>query len=460
MSIASQSFLLLFLPISLLLYYRVFRGQRQKLWFLVIASYLFYVLAGWKFVLVLLGLSALTYWLARTGRFGLGIVANLLALGLFKYWNFGIETAHQLAGLVRLEFSTPFLDLGLPLGISFYVFKHIGYLVEVKNRHYPASANFVAFTAFSAFFPQVGAGPITDFAVIRQQFDDLPESLPAERAYQGLVYLTVGLIKKALIANLLAGAAGRSILEVSGAFEAWYLVLAFAMQLYFDFSGYTDMALGLGLLFGIQLPANFNNPYLSADPAQFWERWHISLSTWFRHYLFFPISRLLLRKWDSRRKETAQIAANLATMSLVGLWHGAGWTYLLWGFYHGVLLSLNAWWKRWPRISLPGFVQRCLFLLAVLVGWAIFLCPDLATLLHLLAQMSGWGRQLQASIFQPATPMLLIALTLAFSGRAEAADLAKPPASHRAWYAALLGGLLALSLFFLGQKMEFIYAQF
>jgi len=279
--------------------------------------------------------------------------------------------------------------------------------------------------------------------------------------------MSVGLAKKMLIADVIGSflASHTNTVEgISGFVTAWYVVVAYAMQLYFDFSGYTDLALGVSLLFGVSLPQNFNSPYLATNPAEFWERWHMSLSNWFKYYLFSPISRFLLRKWGTDKRDWAQYAANLSTMGFIGLWHGAGWGFLLWGLYHGILLNFNIWWKR-RNVQVPALIGRGVFLLSLILGWALFMSPDGVYLNHLLVNLSGLGgfdgwKRLLALITEFTTPALFIAILLTASGLVEAASVLKHVKSHRPALAFLWGLLAALSLLLLSGKIDFLYVQF
>jgi alginate O-acetyltransferase complex protein AlgI len=467
MTIASHVFLLIFLPLTVVIYYGLFKRSRHKMFFLLFASYAFYALADLKFVPLLFALSLFTYWLAKRGWIGMGIVLNLVALVIFKYLNFGIETFNALMDGLGIGAFANLVQLGLPLGISFFVFKHIGYLLDVQSGRFPATDDFWAFATFSSYFPQISAGPISSFQDTTGQFKDLPGKIRTEQAYAGLLYLSMGLAKKVLIADSLGTLLATQVNSVdgfTGLLPAWYIVIAFTMQMYFDFSGYTDMVLGVSQLFGIILPQNFNNPYLSTSPAEFWKRWHISLSNWFNYYLFSPISRFLLRKWGTDKREQAQYVANLSTMALVGLWHGAGWNYILWGTYHGLLLNLNVWWKRKNK-SFPSVIGRSLFLLSLLLGFALFMSPDSEYLRHLFSQLFGFGGlgvsfMISDLADNMATPALLIAILLSVSGFSEAASVLNAERGHRVWYAVLWGILAALSLFLMGGQIRFLYAQF
>lgn len=467
MTIASHVFLLIFLPLVVLAYYGIFRQSRHKMFFLLFASYVFYALADWKFLPLLLLLSLATFWTAKRNWFGVGIVLNLLALAVFKYLNFGIETFNALMSALGVRALANMLELGLPLGISFFVFKHIGYLLDVQRGRYPATDDFWAFTTFSSYFPQISAGPISSFQETAGRFSSLPNRLGGDQIYTGLLYLSMGLAKKVLIADTLGAlltTPTNSVMGFSGLIPAWYIVVAYTMQLYFDFSGYTDMVLGVSMFFGITLPANFNNPYLATNPAEFWERWHMSLSNWFNYYLFSPISRSLLRKWRASKKDQAQYVANLSTMTLVGLWHGAGWSYILWGAFHGMLLNFNAWWKR-RNVNMPAWIGRPVFLLALLLGWAFFMSPDTEYLKHLFSQLFGFGglgdpALSLALVNDPATPSLLVAILLVVSGLGEASNVLSATQTRRVWTALLWGVLAAFSLFLIGGQIQFLYVQF
>jgi alginate O-acetyltransferase complex protein AlgI len=466
MPIISHAFLFLFLPLTFTGYYWLTKTPRQKMYFLLGGSYLFYAFAGLKFIPVLLGLSLITYWAGKQNKFRWGVTLNLAALVLFKYWDFGIENANALLTALRISFAIGFLKLAIPLGLSFFVFKHIGYLLDLQQKRYEPSTDFWTFATFSAYFPQISAGPISSFKDTASQFTTLPDRPNNEQIKSSLIYISLGLAKKILIADVIGELLASSLNSVngfSGLVPAWYLVIAYAVQLYFDFSGYTDITLGISNLFGISLPQNFNNPYLANNPGEFWERWHMSLSMWFRYYLFSPLSRNLLRKWGSDKREWAQYTANLVTMSLIGLWHGSAWSFILWGFYHGVLLNISAWWKRTNR-KLPFGLGKALFLAGILFGWAIFMSPDTAYLLHLGQQMFGFAglgsRDLIAKLANNnASLALLFAIPITFSGVAEAANFENRQQVNR-YILIMLGIIAAISILMVEGKNSFIYIQF
>ncbi len=466
MNLISHEFLLLFVSLTLAAYYWLTKTPRQKMFFLLAISYLFYSLAGWQFIPILFGLSLATYALAKWNKFGWGVLLNLAALILFKYWNFGIENLNLIFSLLHVKLSI--LNLGLPLGLSFFIFKHIGYLYDIQQKRYSPAVDFWTFAAFSAYFPQISAGPLSSYKDTASQFNSLPNKLSSEQVTSGLISISLGLAKKILIAdtlNTMLTSPVNTVNGFSGLIPAWYLVIAYAAQLYFDFSGYTDLMLGISQLLGIRLPQNFNNPYLANNPAEFWERWHMSLSNWFRIYLFAPLSRSFLRKWGSEKREQAQYTANLITMSLVGLWHGAGWNFILWGAYHGILLNLGAMWKRTNRQIHP-LAEKSIFLFFILIGWALFMGQSAEYLTHLFTQLFGFGglgaRDLLLNLFKNnATLALIFAIPITFSGVAESANLEKQIHGNKFALIAL-GMLAALCILLIDDQIvnHFIYIQF
>ena len=419
-------------------------------------------MAGWQYVPLLLGLSWITFQIARRGWFTTGIVINLAGLAFFKL--IGWESA-ALNGL-GFPVGDVLLNLALPLGLSYYTFKHISYLLDIKWQVYPASADFTVFAAYAAFFPQISAGPLSSFQDTGKQLRALPERLSNDHVFDSLVYITIGLSKKLLIANILLKFAETNsqlpLVAESGLISAWLLVLASALGIYFDFSGYTDMVIGLAQLFGIRLPPNFNNPFLAKDIQDFWNRWHISLSKWFRVYVFFPLSRKFLTKLGTENKGFSQFAANLITMFLVGLWHGITFGNLAWGVLMGLLLTLQTGLKCRKKQIRSESLARLVLLLFVFVGLAVFISPDFEYARLLLVKLSGLGgfegwSFLTMSGNEQFYATLLIAVVIAFSGFVEADKLLR---TRTRWFAAAMGILLALCLLSMGQPVDFVYVQF
>ena len=297
------------------------------------------------------------------------VIFNLALLGFFKYWDF---IARSLAA-VGLGFM-PVLGLELPIGISFYTFQTMSYTIDVYRGDAKAQRSMVNFGTFVTLFPQLIAGPILKYKDLADQIDQ--RDYPVERFASGVQIFVVGLAKKVLLANNIGAlwdvykALPAAQLTTAG---AWLGVLCFSLQLYFDFSGYSDMAVGLGKMLGFEFSGNFNYPYAARSITDFWRRWHISLSSWFREYLYFPLG-------GSRVGRGRLIFNLMVVWSATGIWHGANWNFLLWGVYYGALLILEklVWGDALKKLPVP--VQRVYTLFIVLVGWALFAIEDFSLL--------------------------------------------------------------------------------
>jgi alginate O-acetyltransferase complex protein AlgI len=417
MVFSSYLFLFYFLPLALLLYHAGPRRARHLA--LTAASYLFYGWANPLFAVLLLTSTLIDYvaglvmvagsprhwWSAPLDRLDpdgprtrrhraaltISICSNLTLLGFFKYFNFGVDSYNGLIDLVgnpawRLD---SVLRVTLPLGISFYTFQSMSYAIDVYRGHARAIRAFIDFACFVSMFPQLVAGPIIRFQEIADQLRE--RSHTAVKFARGVAFFSLGLAKKVLIANPCGKVADISFDAVSlGVADAWYGVTAYAFQIYFDFSGYSDMAIGLGLMFGFVFAKNFDSPYRSQSITEFWHRWHISLSTWLRDYLYLPLG--------GNRKGARRTYVNLfIVMLLGGLWHGAAWNFLIWGAIHGVLLALERMrGKAALYARLPGAAQVAATFVIVLVSWVFFRAADLPSALAYLRHMAGLG-ELQPS---------------------------------------------------------------
>ncbi|TSD00239.1 MAG: membrane bound O-acyl transferase MBOAT family protein [Candidatus Peregrinibacteria bacterium Greene1014_49] len=368
----SPIFLFWFLPL-LLTGYAIF--IRQRILFLLLGSYVFYMWWNPFFLPLLLGSTILNFWIGKkvaaqrevaAGKWwmGFGVFLNLLILGFFKYQGMIGDTLTWAIGQ-----NIPTFSIGLPLAISFFTFEGISYLVDVYRGAAPART-FTEFACFISFFPHLIAGPIIRFPAIAPQFSDLHHPW-IERA-EGLYRFILGLSKKVLLADTLALIADPIFaLSPTSAAEAWLGLTAYTFQIYFDFSSYTDMAIGLGLIFGFRLPENFDTPYFSKSITEFWRRWHMTLSAWIRDYLYFPLG--------GSRRSLPRVAANLIiVMTLAGLWHGAAWTFVLWGLYYGVLLALEKIVLLDLLKKLPTILQHSWTVLLVMMGWILFRTPNLS----------------------------------------------------------------------------------
>jgi len=414
---ASPLFLFAFLPLALALYYLT--PNKARNFTLLCLSLLFYAWGEVEWVAVML-ISVCLNWLgaivvdtlsARPARqklaLGVLIALNLAALGTFKYADFAIENLNQLLTWLGAGALEP-PKLHLPLGISFFTFHAISYVVDVYRGQSRALKNPLDTALYIALFPQLIAGPIIRYHYIEEQLRARRPTL--EDVERGILRFVIGLSKKVLIANVVARAADQIFAlpaEQISFTSAWLGVVAYALQIYFDFSGYSDMAIGLGSMFGFRFPENFAHPYASRSITEFWRRWHISLSSWFRDYLYIPLG--------GNRVSPGRTYLNLVTVFLLcGLWHGASWTFVLWGALHGAFLVLERLkigrvLGAWPRPA-----QHAYALLVVCIGWVLFRAADLSQAWTFLKAMAGGaGFELPGyPVALWATPAVVLAGTL------------------------------------------------
>jgi D-alanyl-lipoteichoic acid acyltransferase DltB (MBOAT superfamily) len=461
----STVYLFLFLPLALLGYYALSSRSAWALAWLTLASLVFY---GWWnpwHLPVILGSMAFNFWigqrmLASTHRarwVQAGVVANLLLLGVYKYTHFSLSVAADL-GAPRLDIAA----IALPLGISFFTFTQIAYLVDIK-RGLVREPNPLHYALFVTFFPHLLAGPIIHHKEMMPQFaDHANRAFKAENVARGLFLLALGLGKKCLVADPLgetANAGYADVVALTGG-GAWLATLAYTFQIYFDFSGYTDMALGAALMFNIRLPANFNSPYHAVDLQDFWRRWHMTLSRFLRDYVYVPLG--------GNRSTEGRILGNLViTFLLGGLWHGAGWTFLAWGAAHGVGLALLRLWRR-VGLALPRVVAVALTFLFVHLTWVLFRAPSMDVALQMLAKLSPFkfdsaafaaAWQIGLPTTQPGVSVVLaLAVVLALlpvnSDRLAARFRAHP------LEAVVTAVLIAAATLTLGRVTQFLYFNF
>ena len=379
MVFSSLLFLFRFLPIVLLVYYIVPKKCRNLVLFL--ASLIFYAWGEPVYVVLIFFSTCVDYvagvavhYFKEKGKKGgakamvaCSAVINLALLGFFKYAGFFLQIVHQITGLAMPE-----LHLALPIGISFYTFQTMSYTIDVYRGDARMQKNFIAFGAYVALFPQLIAGPIVRFKDVAEQLDHRKETI--SQISKGILRFMVGLGKKVLIANQV-GALWSQIAAMQGneltTATAWLGAVAFTLQIYFDFSGYSDMAIGLGAMFGFTFPENFDYPYESKSITEFWRRWHISLGTWFREYVYIPLG-------GNRRGVGRQIFNLAVVWFLTGLWHGAYYNFILWGVYYGALLILEKFVLKKVLDKLPAAFGHIYTMLFVVIGWSIFSWQDMA----------------------------------------------------------------------------------
>lgn len=453
----SQPFILIFLPVVLGLYYALANHRTARQVLIVVASMGFY---GWwdmRFVPLLASLTIANWlvalWFGRTGARWipvLGVIGNLAVLGLFKYADFLRGTIFDLTYQPWQPWS-----LILPLGISFFVFQKISYLIDLRrgDKHI---YSFLDFCMFVGFFPQLIAGPLVRHNEIIHQFQANPRG-PAmwENLSRGFTLFIIGVTKKVAIADTLALSIDPLFAKATAlsAAEAWTAAGGYTLQIYFDFSGYSDMALGLALMFGLRLPVNFDAPYRAVSIRDFWRRWHMTLSRFLRDYLYIPLG-------GSHCGPLRQAANVIITMLLGGLWHGAAWTFVVWGGLHGAALALSHMWEK-AGLRMPAILGWLLTLLFVMACWVLFRAPDFATAGDILAAMAFAHGPGTVKLSQDAWAAMLIGATIALIG----------PTSQRAalvllrpspWIAVPVGlGLMYLVITIGGRLPNvFIYFQF
>ena len=410
MVFSSLSFLCIFLPAVLVLY-RLMPSLRAKNVLLMVASLVFYAYGEPVYVLLMVVSSLLNYaWalLLRTNDAGrrrvvmvLAVVQNLGVLGVFKYAGWLVESFNAATGLAA---SAP--QIALPIGISFFTFQAMSYVIDVYRGEVQPERNFVRILLYISLFPQLIAGPIVKYHDVADELASRTQT--RDGLVKGLRRFIVGLSKKVLVANYMAVVADTMFAAPASdvnAVGAWVGVLAYMLQIYFDFSGYSDMAIGLGWMFGFHFKENFDHPYVSTSIREFWRRWHISLSTWFRDYLYIPLG--------GNRKGRARAALNRTIVFfLCGLWHGASWTFVFWGLYHGFFLLLE---QYLPFFSKNGGTGKnasrarrafghVYLLVVVLVGWVFFRAETIDQGFFWVATMfTGWT-------FEPAAMALVMSL--------------------------------------------------
>jgi alginate O-acetyltransferase complex protein AlgI len=430
---------------------------------LTLTGYVFYSFWNYKFCALMLASTLASYFAGRgLLRWGdparrkiclvLPVTLDLLLLGFFKYANFFLGSVHSAATWANVEMRFPVFRIILPVGISFYTFHTITYIVDGYRGVIKPTRNFLEFSCYVSLFAQLVAGPIVRFRQIEYDIEHIAEADRAAHLNIGWSFFVIGLVKKVLIADTIAAVINPALGSL-GTFttaDAWLCALGYTYQIYFDFSGYSDMAVGLGHLFGLRLPQNFNSPYKAADPSDFWRRWHMSLSTMLRDYLYIPMG--------GGRVRLLTVCRNLMiTMLLGGLWHGANWTFVVWGGYHGLLLVFlrvrRTWWER-----VAGGFRRPLTFLLVMLGWVLFRSDNFRMALLWLRQMFSWRPGLSLS----GSGALLLSLVVAASVAHVAPNTFEikhewKPLAQLGWAAMLVACVFFIAA---GQQSPFLYFQF
>ena len=388
----SVIFLFAFLPVTYVVFWTLRSASSRYVW-LTATGYVFYGYWNWRFCFLMAFSTLVSYsaglgflrWDANPQRrklcLWIPIVVDLSLLGFFKYANFAVGTVRGFAQWFGSDLNLPHLDIILPIGISFYTFHTISYIVDSYRRAIRPTRNFFEFAAYVSLFSQLIAGPIVRFRQIEEDLAKIGTHDRRRWLWRGLSFFAVGLIEKVIVADTLAAFVDPALSNYASlsTIGAWFAMLGYSFQIYFDFSGYSSMAVGLGYLFGLRIPQNFNSPYKALDPSDFWRRWHISLSSCLRDYVYIPLG-------GNRRGEARAYYNLTATMLIGGLWHGASWTFVVWGAYHGLLLAVH---RRFAREwdSLPSALKQPLMFLLVLVGWVFFRSTDFTMAISILRTM-------------------------------------------------------------------------
>ena len=376
MLFSSLVFLFTFLPITLLVYYLVPRKVKNVV--LLIASLIFYAWGEPVYIFLMLISILFNYFCGmdialKAGRKSqvrsliFTIVVNLFILGFFKYYGFIVTNLNAI-----LPFYIPYRKLELPIGISFYTFQTLSYIIDVYRGNVDVQVNLIDFGTYVTMFPQLIAGPIVQYADVERQLRERKESLT--KFGYGAWFFVIGLAKKVLLANTI-GSIYENIAAMDGmsVVTAWLGCLAYTFQIYFDFSGYSDMAVGLGKMFGFEFMQNFNYPYISKSVTEFWRRWHISLGSWFREYVYIPLG-------GNRVTVPRHLLNLLIVWFLTGLWHGASWNFVAWGLFYGVILITEKYFTGKILAKLPEAVQTLYTMILVMLGWVLFFSPTLGSL--------------------------------------------------------------------------------
>jgi alginate O-acetyltransferase complex protein AlgI len=509
----SHEFLFVFLPLAFVLFWYGGRSITWRLSLLTLASYAFYSwwqfstweefartfsphsvgdlldsLWRWRFTLIMLLNSSIDYWAARwivvtpverksTRRalLALSLSANLGLLGFFKYFGFFTQIASDLSQFVGGG-PLPVVSMILPVGISFYTFESMSYVIDIYRGVATPAKSYLDYACFISFFPHLVAGPIIRYSDMLHQFRDQNWVRPRpdwDQVDIGLLFLTMGMAKKLLVADPIATRINplwNSLGEGSslGVYGSWAAVLGYTFRIYFDFSGYSDMAVGLGHLFAVRLPQNFDSPYKATDPSDFWRRWHISLSTWLRDYMYIPMGG---------NRNGKQARNLMITMLFGGLWHGAAWLFVIWGAWHGMLLATFHKLKKWGLVpsndsSLGFWFNRQITFLLVVIGWVFFRAADIHTksysytsilpAIDVLGQMTGLrGISPPPDVDYPGPKFwVLMAACWAWCNLVPNTYEVIYGLNIRGRHALLAGATLAFCILKLGTSVDFLYFRF
>ena len=460
----SFGFLFVFLPVVVLLYWLIPRGY-ARLTFLIVASCVFYGLADWRYIPLLLGTTLVDWaagWaIARSpeGRrrkllLAAAVAVNIGLLAYFKYRGFFFTSMDGLLKLMGMGEPLPLLRVLLPVGVSFYTFAAISYAVDVYRGMIRPAKSVIHYLAWATLFPYIMAGPIIRYGHVGEQLERAQQRFRLSLIGTGLFFLVMGLAKKMLVADMMAPYVNDLFAQHGhlGLLSGWGAALGYTLQLYFDFSGYSDMAVGVAFMIGLRFPQNFDSPYKAVNPSDFWRRWHMSLSSWLRDYLFIPLG-------GSRGTTFLTVRNLLITFLLAGLWHGPAWTFVFWGLLWGVFQSVHVVARK--RGFTPPWVwlNRLLTFLAAVLAWVFFRATSMGEALDVLAAMFGLKGVDGAGTLRlaPVFAGLIVAGLVWVNFLPNTWEVKQQPKLR---YALALGLLLGASLLALSKPSAFLYFQF
>ncbi|TYZ24059.1 MBOAT family O-acyltransferase [Selenomonas ruminis] len=455
----SYEFILLFLPLTFAGFFALGHGGQKRaatLW-LVLASFFFYGYWDVRYVPLLFASISFNYLVGRQlercngNRVWLtfGIVVNVLLLGYFKYTDFFLGTVNALAGADMFDLP----HIVLPLGISFFTFTQTAYLVDAY-RGEARNESFLTYLEFVTIFPHLIAGPIINHKEMIPQFiADKTFRINYDNIARGLTIFTMGLFKKVVIADKLAIYANEAFSHADSltCVQAWLGALSYTLQLYFDFSGYSEMAIGLALLFNLDMPVNFNSPYQSRSIIDFWRRWHMTLGLWVKNYLYIPMG-------GNRHGEFRKMRNLFVSMLIIGLWHGAGWTFVIWGGMHGALLMINHAWRK-AGIALPKVLNWGMTFLCVVICWVFFRAGSVHEAMQVLGSMADYQSLLGAHGKESRHLLEMIGMVALLAFVPNPLVLMKKFTANNKWLI-VTAAMLIWAMWHLNNYSEFLYFQF
>ena len=463
----SYSFLFGFLPCVLAGWWLLRPWKQPRLAFLTASSWFFYAWWDWRYLPVLILATSVDYiaghrissstderW--RRLLLATSLATNIGILAYFKYAGFFFGSLNGIGRAVGMGAQLPPLHILLPIGISFYTFNSMSYTIDIFRRKVEPTRNLLEYTTFVSLFPHLIAGPIVRFTDLADQLERLTPRLTSKQASRGMFFLSCGLVKKLLIADQLHGYVSRLYASHAhlGLLTGWAAAVGYSLELYFDFSGYSDMAVGLAALLGFRFPQNFNSPFKAENISDFWRRWHMSLSSWFRDYLFIPLG-------GSQQGTRRTIRNLLITMFLAGLWHGAAWTFVIWGLVHGTFLAGHALLRRVGLTPSSAALNRLITFTLVCAAFVIFRSHGLDIAGDILSSMIGLHGVDPATRIHALLPpkfVLLIGALLLFVNLAP--NTWETRLRPRLWQGAFAGAAAAVAIMTIAQPHPFIYFQF